>query len=123
MAELKFEGIFELERALKKAATLDDVKNTVRLNGSELERKMKRNARFKGHYDSSGKFIKPTGETKRSIELKISPDGFTATVRPKTEYSPYLEYGTRFMASQSFVKPTHDTQKRKFINDMNRLMK
>ena len=115
MAELKFEGIFELERALKKAVTLDDVKNTVRLNGSEMERTMKRNARFVRGYS--------TGETKRSIELKISPDGFTATVRPKTEYSPYLEYGTRFMSAQPFVKPTHDTQKRKFINDMNRLMK
>src|SRR5699024_11748902 len=101
----KFEGILELERALKKTEKIDDVKTTVRLHGFEMERTMKMNARFVRGYS--------TRDTKRSIELKISPDGFTATVRPKTEYSPYLEYGTRFMSAQPFVKPTHDTQKRK----------
>lgn len=115
MAELKFEGIFELERALKKAVTLDDVKKVVKMNASELEKKMKRNASFTKGYQ--------TGETKRSIETSIEGDGFSAVVGPKTHYAIYLELSTRFMAAQPFVKPSFAVQEKIFINDMRRLMK
>lgn len=122
MSLVKVTGADALINHLKRNATLDDVKKTVRLNGSELERRMKRNAVFKGHYDSSGRFVRPTGETKRSIGLDIKEQGLTANVEPTTHYAPYLEYGTRFMSSQPFVKPSFATQEKIFIKDMRRLM-
>ena len=118
---IEFKGTDALIGALKEKATMDDVKNVVRMNGSEMQRKMQRNASFRGH-KKNGKFIKPTGATKRSIQIEIKQSGMTAKVAPQTEYSPYLEYGTRFMDAQPFVRPAYQKQKSIFLNDMKRLM-
>ena len=47
----------------------------------------------------------------------------TAESGPTTEYSPYLEYGTRFMSKQPFVKPALEEQEKKFNADMQKLVK
>lgn len=112
---MKISGTEALIGGLRKRATLADVKNTVKLNGSELERAMKRNASFTKGYQ--------TGTTKRSIGLAFSEGGYTAKVAPTTHYSPYLEVGTRFMSAQPFVRPSFLIQRQKFINDMQRLMR
>jgi HK97 gp10 family phage protein len=127
MPKIKFEGLDSLEKKLKKNITLDDVRRIVRLNGSELHTKMQQKADFKGHYEwgkGKGKvFKKPTGTTKRSITLDIKDGGMTAEVEPQTEYSPYLEYGTRFMEAQSFVRPALDEQAKQFKRDMQKLVR
>ena len=115
MADIKVTGLDKLQKALKENATMDDVKRVVKHHGSELQERMQDNADFDKGYQ--------TGETKRSIGLEIKDSGFTAEVGPETDYSPYLEYGTRFMDAQPFVKPSHDAQKRKFKNDLQKLMK
>lgn len=115
MAKMKVTGLKELQKALKDNVTMDDVKKVVRQNGSELQRKMQDNADFTRGY--------ATGETKRSIGLEITDGGFAAEVEPKTEYAPYLEYGTRFMDAQPFVKPAYDEQVQQFKKDMQRLVK
>lgn len=115
MANIKVEGLKELQKALKKNATMDDVKRVVRKNGSELQSKMQVNAEFSKGYQ--------TGATKGSIGLDITDGGFAAEVEPTTEYSPYLEYGTRFMDAQPFVKPAYNEQKEKFKNDMDKLVR
>lgn len=115
MPKLKVTGLKELQKALKDNVTMDDVKKVLRQNGSEMQRKMQDNADFKKGY--------ATGETKRSIGLEIIDGGFTAEVEPTTEYSPYLEYGTRFMDAQPFAKPAYDEQVRQFKKDMQRLVK
>lgn len=115
-------GTDKLAGKLRRNANLDDVRNVVRLNGSELQREMQRKAQFKGHWRGN-KFIPPTGATKRSIKYTSRDNGFTAKVGPQTEYSPYLEYGTRFMSAQPFVRPAFNKQKKKFIRDMKRIMK
>ena len=115
MASIKVEGLDKLEKKLRKNITLDDVKRVVRHNGSQLQTKMQTNADFKKGYQ--------TGTTKRGIGLEIQDGGFTAEVGPETEYSPYLEYGTRFMEAQPFIKPAHEEQKQKFKQDMQRLVK
>lgn len=94
---------------------MDDVKTVVRHNGQEMTQKMINKADFKRGY--------ATGQTKRSITLDIENGGFDATVGPETEYSPYLEYGTRFMEAQKFVSPAFNEQKEKFKNDMRKLTK
>ena len=115
MPKIKVDGLKELEKALKDNVTMDDVKKVVRQNGSELQEKVHNNADFKKGY--------ATGATKRSIGLEIQDGGFTAEVEPKTDYSPYLEYGTRFMEAQPFVRPAYEVQKEQFKKDMQKLVK
>lgn len=115
MPKIKVDGIKELEKALKDKVTLDDVKKVVRQNGSELQSKMQGKADFKKGYQ--------TGTTKRSIRLEVKDSGFTAEVGPETEYSPYLEYGTRFMDAQPFVRPAYEEQKAQFKSDMQKLVR
>lgn len=110
--ELK--GADALMKKLKKAAELKDVKNAVKINGAELTRRMVINASFTQGYQ--------TGTTKRSIIPVLSPDGLSVTVAPSTEYSPYLEYGTRFMSAQPFIGPAYYAQKPIFLKDLMRLV-
>ncbi len=115
MPKIKIEGLEELQKALKDNITMDDVKRVVRQNGSEMHQKIQKNADFDKGYQ--------TGATKRSVGLEIKDGGFTAEVEPKTDHSPYLEYGTRFMEAQPFVKPGHEAQARQFKKDMQKLVK
>ena len=115
MPRIKVTGLDKLQKALKDNVTMDDVKRVVRHNGSQLQNKMMQNADFTRGYQ--------TGTTKRSIGLEIVDNGFTASVGPETEYSPYLEYGTRFMDAQPFVRPAYEEQKQKFKSDMQKLVR
>lgn len=127
MSRIKLEGLVELQNKLKSNVKMDDVKRVVRKNGAQMANKMIRNADFEGHYEyekGKGKVFKsPTGATKRSVELSLAHNSLTAMAGPTTEYSPYLEYGTRFMDAQPFVKPAFDEQKEKFKKDMSKLTK
>ena len=115
MAKIRVDGVDKLLETLADKVTMADVKRVVQTNGKGLQKKMQSNADFKKGYQ--------TGTTKRSIGLEIKDDGFTAEVGPETEYAPYLEYGTRFMAAQPFVRPAHDEQKAKFKRDMQKLVR
>lgn len=115
MAKIRIKGDKELIKCLKKNVTLDDVKKVIRKNGSELQENIQKHADFKKGYQ--------TGTTKRSVGLEIKNNGLTAESEPGTEYSPYLEYGTRFMEAQPFVKPAFNEQKEKFIKDLKELVR
>lgn len=115
MPSFKVQGLDKLEKALKDNVKLDDVKEVVKRNGAQLQTKMIKNADFTRGY--------ATGTTKRSIGLELKDGNLTAEVGPETEYSPYLEYGTRFMDAQPFVRPAYNEQKAKFKSDLNKLMK
>lgn len=127
MPKITFKGLDELEKKLKANVTMDDVKRVVKVNGSELHEKVQENADFHGHYAwkaGVGKvFVSPTGTTKRSVTLDIKDGGLTADVEPETEYSPYLEYGTRFMEAQPFVRPALEKQAAQFKKDMQKLVR
>lgn len=115
MPKIKVEGLDKLQKALKDNVNLEDVKRVVRANGAALQQNMQNKADFTQGYQ--------TGETKRSIGIEYSDGGYTVEVAPTTEYSPYLEYGTRFMEAQPFVKPAYEEQKEKFERDMKKLTK
>ena len=119
---MEFRGSKELQAALMKNAKMETVRRVVRQNGAELQQKAQREASFKGHYEGT-RFVSPTGTTKRSIRLEMSDLGMTATVEPETEYSPYLEHGTRFMEAQPFVGPAFNQQKEQFKKDLDKLVK
>lgn len=113
--KFEIEGIEELQKKLKSNITLKDVKRVVGYNGSQLQQKIQLAADFDKGYQ--------TGATKRSVTLSIKDSGFTAEAKPTTKYSPYLEYGTRFMEAQPFVRPAFNHQKEKFKNDMDKLVR
>lgn len=119
---VKIKGLDKLEKRLKKNASLNDVKTVVSKHGSQMQQKMVQNADFHGHYEGK-KFVKPTGATRRSIHGEKIQGGFGYEAGPTTHYSPYLEFGTRFMESQPFVKPAFDEQKGKFKKELKKLTK
>ena len=61
-------------------------------------------------------------ETRRSINILIEKGGLLARVKPTTKYSPYVEYGTRFMDKQPFVKPAFQQVKKEFVKDLKKLV-
>lgn len=115
MATIRVEGLEKLDKKLKLNCTMNDVKRVVRKNGADMQQKIQGHADFTRGY--------ATGTTKRSVDLKIEDGGMTASSGPDTEYSPYLEYGTRFMSAQPFVKPGYEEQRGKFKSDMQKLVK
>lgn len=109
-----------LLNALNTDIMLDAAKSVVKFHASDLDRKMKRKASFRGHYRGR-KFIIPSGLTKRSIGIRIQNDGLSAVVAPHSNYSAYLEFGTRFMKAQSFVRPALKEVEPAFVKDMERI--
>lgn len=110
---IKIKGLDELQKKLKKNTTMTEVKKTVKRNGSELQQKIEKNADFKKGYQ--------TGQTKKSIDLEIKDSGLTAESGPKTEYAGYIEFGTRHMEAQPFVRPALNEQKAIFKKDLKKL--
>lgn len=122
MAKIKWEGLEDLQKKLRENVSMNLVKKTVQQNGQELRSKIQEKAEFRGHYEGN-KFVKPTGTTKRSVTLEIKDGGFTAESGPTTEYAEYVEYGTRFMEAQPFVRPALEEQASKFKRDMQKLVR
>lgn len=108
---VKFNGVKELKVVLKKKADMGAVRQIVRQNGAELQRKAQRNTPV------------DTGTLKRSIGLDISDGGLTAESEAGAEYAPYVEWGTRFMEAQPYMKPAFHEQREQFKRDMDRLAK
>lgn len=110
---LTFKGTNELSVRLKKAADMELVKQAVLLNGSEMQQKAQRIAPV------------DTGHLKRGIGLSsdLADRGFSVRVYSNADYSGYLEWGTRYMFAQPFMRPSFNEQKKQFKKDLQRLMK
>lgn len=110
-------GLDKLQAKLRDNVTLDDVKRVVQKNGADLTRTMKAQTKVayvKGY---------STGDTASSINLRPEDGGLTAVVEATTDYAPYVEYGTRYMAPEPIAQPSLDKVRPKFLNDLERLMK
>lgn len=107
---VSLKGLSELTMKLKSNANLKDVKQIVKQNTAELTQGAQRKA--------------PVDTTflRRSITMQISDGGFTGSVKPTAEYAPYVEYGTRFMSAQPFMRPAFNKQKAQFKSDMDKLV-
>lgn len=115
-------GMEKLQKKLRKNVDLNELKKIVKTNGAEMQAEAQRNANFKGHYEGK-KFVPPTGTLRRSIGLEITDGGMTAEVEPTAEYAPYVEFGTRFMNAQPYLKPAFEKQSKQFRKDMNELVR
>lgn len=108
---IEWEGIAEVKAKLKKNAKLEDVKNIIKLNGSEMQQTAQRKAPVK------------TGFLKRHIFLDIEKNGLQARVTSQAPYAPPQEFGTRKMAGTPHVGPAFREQVSKYKRDINEVMK
>jgi HK97 gp10 family phage protein len=46
-----------------------------------------------------------TGETRNSLHYEVNKASLEGYVAANTKHSPYLEYGTRYMDAQPFLRP------------------
>lgn len=122
MAGVRIDGFDKLEAKLKKSMNMDAVKTVVKGNGAQLQTKAQENAPV-GTPQSTGIPGYVGGTLKRSVELDITDGGLTAEVEPTADYAAYVEYGTRFMEAQPYLKPAYDEQKKKFVKDLNELVR
>lgn len=106
---LRITGMEALQARLNKLTNVDDAREVVKMNGAELQKNMQRLAAV------------DTGFMKRSVTLTLN--GLSVKVTPTAEYSSYVEYGTRYMSAQPFVRPSFQTQKQKFIQDLQRIIR
>ena len=122
MAGVRIDGFDKLEAKLKRNMNLGAVRTVVRKNGADLQTKAQENAPV-GTPQSTGIPGYVGGTLKRSVELDITDGGLTAEVEPAADYAAYVEYGTRFMEAQPYLKPAYDEQKKKFVKDLNELVR
>lgn len=108
---VKLEGFDELQAKLKKNVKLEDVKVVVQYHGSEMQ--------------TTANLICPkdTSNLANSITLELTDGGFTAEVEPHMDYAAYVEYGTRYMSAQPYMRPAFMQQSARFKSDLSKLMK
>lgn len=109
MGGIKVEGVENLQKKLKKNVTMSDIKTIVRHNGTEMHKKAIRYVPV------------DTGTLKRSIGLELTGGGMTAEVEPGMDYAGYVEYGTRYMEAQPYMRPAYEEQKQKFLRDLKKV--
>ena len=110
---VKMIGLGRLVKGLTDMHTKCDseIGKVVKANTSELQQKEMRTVPV------------DTGFLKRSITLTMKDNGLTGVVEPTADYASYIEYGTRFMAAQPYVRPSYDEQLTQFIKDMEKFVK
>lgn len=108
---VSFKGVEVLVKELNKLATLDDVKDVVRLNTGELQKAAQR------------KVAVDTAALKRSLTPSILDGGFTGRLATNSDYAIPQEYGTRFQSGTPYMRPSLKEQEIKFRKDLQRLMK
>lgn len=128
MGEVKIKGMDRLIAKLEYCgANRDAVKAVVLKNGNQMNEQMKDNMEhaYIKVYKTGRKKGQPihTGQTAGSVNTVITDGGMTAEVGPTTEYSPYVEYGTRFMEAEPTIRPAFDRQVPIFKRDMEALVK
>ena len=108
---VKLEGFEELQAKLKSNVKLEDVKTVVRYHGSEMQQ------------TAQSVCPRDTGELADSITLELIDSGMTAEVAPHKNYAGYVEWGTRYMDAQPYIKPAYLQQSRRFKDDLKKLCK
>lgn len=107
----------DLIKKLRKLGKIDFVKDKVKKHGGLLQETMKQLATPKVIY-VKGYSIR---DTKKSISVNITDNGLTAEVGSGMEYTPYVEYGTRFIESEPVVRPAFNKHAGPFIEDIRKL--
>lgn len=91
-------------RLTKKARIRSELQQVVSNNTKELQRLAAKEAPV------------DTGNLRNSIEFSIN--GLTGRIVSRADYSAYVEFGTRKMRAQPFMRPAYRQVKEKFFNDL-----
>lgn len=110
----EIEGLAELQQKLKALAKLGDPRgalmDVVQTGAQPIVNEMKKASPV------------DEGNLKKSIHERVMAygDGVFARIGPGVEYGIYLEFGTRYMAAQPYVRPGYERGKRQAVRDMGR---
>lgn len=114
---IKLSGVKELKAALEKQARAKELAATVvKYHGAQLQQNAQRICPV------SHRKGKPGGTLKRSIRLEIRDNGLTAEVAATTNYAGYVEWGTRYMDAQPYMRPSYEQQVYKFLRDLDKVL-
>lgn len=106
---IRIDGLKELQAKLKKNCSLDDFKKVVKMRSAKLQERSKYYAPVR------------TGYMRDHINLDITNNGFTGIVESHANYGAFVEYGTRKMGSQPYMRPAFFEQSKDFISDVRKL--
>lgn len=106
---IKVVGVERVVGKLRKNATMDDVKNVVKSNVTEMTRNAQRLAPV------------DTGHLKGSIVASI--DDLEGSTDVGAHYARYVNDGTRYMGARPFLTSSFDLQAENFRREMKMLVK
>ena len=109
--KIDIEGADELVRSIRNRLGADKVVPVIRRNTSQAQQKAMRLAAV------------DTGFMKRSITMRIDITGLAGYIVAGASYSSYVEFGTRYMDSQPFMRPAAREQAPIFISDLRNLIR
>ena len=109
--KIDIEGGDELVRSIRNRLGADRVVPVIRRNTSQAQAKAMRLAAV------------DTGFMKRSITMRVDVTGLAGYIVAGAEYSPYQEFGTRYMTGKAFMQPAAREQAPIFINDLRNLLR
>jgi HK97 gp10 family phage protein len=109
---ITIKGLEALSKALATRATdKGQIVRVVQKNAQELYSNAVRTA------------PKRSGYLRSSMQVQMQDSGMTAKIYPTADYAPYVEYGTRFMDAQPYMRPSFEKQAPKFKADLDKLVK
>ena len=111
MADITIYGADELVHKISRSVGKDKVNQVIKRNVTQMQTKAMRKAAV------------DTGAMRRSIYIGLQPMYLSGEVTVGMNYGPYVEYGTRFMDAQPFMRPAHKEQRRIFLNDLRNLIR
>ena len=109
--KIDIEGADELVRSIRNRLGADRVVPVIRRNTSQAQAKAMRLAAV------------DTGFMKRSITMRIDITGLAGYIVAGASYSSYVEFGTRYMDSQPFMRPAAREQAPIFLSDLKNLIR
>ena len=109
--KIEIEGGDELVRSIKDRLGADRVIPVIRRSTTQAQAKAMRLAAV------------DTGFMKRSITMRLDITGLAGYITAGAEYSPYVEFGTRNMDAQPFMRPAAREQAPIFMNDLSNLIR
>ncbi|WP_461241128.1 HK97-gp10 family putative phage morphogenesis protein [Paucilactobacillus sp. N302-9] len=112
---IKVTGVKELRKKLVTNAKMTEVKRIVRDNTADMESHttdLEARVYTKGY---------SKGDTRKQTHMAIQKGGMLGIVGMGMSYDAYLEYGTRYMQPEQALTPAFLYQKKKFIEDLNKL--
>ena len=109
--KIEIEGSDELVRSIRNRLGADRVVPVIRRNTSQAQAKAMRLAAV------------DTGFMKRSITMRIDISGLAGYITAGAEYSPYVEFSTRYTPAQPFMRPAAREQAPIFLNDLKNLVR